>query len=114
MSAVDGDGGASYVPPGTWSVDAPRSRVAFAVKHMMLATMNGRFHEFDGVLEMGSGAPRATGVVRAASIDTNESVRDEHLRSSPTSSTSSAIRRSASTRPGSNTSTVGGCASSAT
>ncbi len=83
MSAVDGDGGASYVPPGTWSVDAPRSRVAFAVKHMMLATMNGRFHEFDGVLEMGSGAPRATGVVRAASIDTNESVRDEHLRSSP-------------------------------
>lgn len=83
MSAVDGDSGASVVPSGTWSVDATRSRVAFAVKHMMLATVNGSFHEFGGVLEMGPGAPRATGAVKAASIDTGEPVRDEHLRSSP-------------------------------
>ena len=50
---------------------------------MMLATVNGHFREFDGMLEVGSGAPRATGVVKAASIDTNEPVRDEHLRRSP-------------------------------
>jgi len=74
---------ASVVPSGKWSVDARRSSVAFAVKHMMLATVDGRFREFDGMLETGSGTPRATGVVKAASIDTNESVRDEHLRSSP-------------------------------
>jgi polyisoprenoid-binding protein YceI len=80
MSVVDGASGASVVPAGKWSVDAPRSSVAFAVKHMVLATVNGRFREFDGMLELGSGAPRATGVVKAASIDTNESVRDEHLR----------------------------------
>ncbi len=83
MSAVDEASGANVVPAGRWSVDAPRSSVTFAVKHMMLATVNGRFHEFDGVLEVGSGAPRATGVVKALSIDTNEPVRDEHLRSSP-------------------------------
>ncbi len=83
MSAVDRVSGVSVVPSGKWSVDASRSRVAFAVKHMLLATVNGRFHEFDGVLEMGSGAPRATGVVKAASIDTNDAIRDEHLRSSP-------------------------------
>ena len=82
MSAVDGAGAsvASVVPAGKWSVDASRSSVAFAVKHMMLATVNGRFRKFDGMLEMGSGAPRATGVVKAASIDTNEPIRDEHLR----------------------------------
>ncbi len=82
MSVVDGTSGASVVRAGKWSVDAPRSSVAFAVKHMMVATVNGRFREFAGILEVGSGAPRATGVVKAASIDTNEPVRDEHLRDS--------------------------------
>jgi polyisoprenoid-binding protein YceI len=82
MSAVDGAGGASIVPAGRWSVDAARSSVAFSLKHMMLATVNGRFREFDGVLEIGSGTPRAQGVVKAASIDTSEPVRDEHLRHS--------------------------------
>jgi polyisoprenoid-binding protein YceI len=80
---VDGTSGASVVPAGKWSVDAPRSSVAFAVKHMMLATVNGCFREFSGMLEIGPGAPRATGVVKAASIDTNERVRDEHLQRSP-------------------------------
>ncbi|HZL47878.1 MAG TPA: YceI family protein [Solirubrobacteraceae bacterium] len=75
--------GTNVVPAGKWSVDASRSSVTFAVKHMMLATVKGHFREFDGMLEIGSGAPRATGTVKAASIDTNESVRDEHLRSSP-------------------------------
>ncbi|MGA2163666.1 MAG: YceI family protein [Solirubrobacteraceae bacterium] len=83
MSVVDGTGGASVVPSGRWSVDASRSSVAFAVKHMMLTTVRGRFREFDGTLQIGSGAPRAAGAVRAASIDTNELVRDEHLQRSP-------------------------------
>jgi polyisoprenoid-binding protein YceI len=83
MSAVDRAGGASVVPTGRWSVDAPRSSVEFSVKHMVLATVSGRFREFEGVLEIGPGSPRATGVVRAASIDTGEPVRDEHLRRSP-------------------------------
>jgi len=83
MSVVDEASGTNVVPAGKWSVDASRSSVTFAVKHMMLATVKGRFHEFHGMLEMGSGAPRAAGVVEAASIDTSESVRDEHLRNSP-------------------------------
>jgi polyisoprenoid-binding protein YceI len=83
MSVMDGSSSPSFVPAGNWSVDATGSSVAFAVKHMGLATVNGRFGEFDGMLEMGAGAARATGVVKAASIDTKEPVRDEHLRSSP-------------------------------
>ena len=90
MFVVDRGSGASVVPAGKWSVDAPRSSVAFAVKHMMFATVNGRFREFDGMLEIGSGAPRATGTVKAASIDTNEAVRDEHLRSSSCTESSTA------------------------
>ncbi len=83
MSVMDEMSGASVVPAGKWSVDATRSSVAFAVKHMMLATLNGRFSEFYGMLEIGSDAQRATGAVKAASINTNEPVRDEHLRHSP-------------------------------
>lgn len=83
MSATDRASDASVVPSGKWSVDTPRSNVSFTLKHMMLATVNGRFREFDGTLETGSGAPRAAGVVKAASVDTNEPVRDEHLRNSP-------------------------------
>jgi len=75
--------GASVVPVGQWSVDAARSSVAFSVRHMVLATVNGRFREFSGTLEIGAGGARATGAVKAPSIDTNEPVRDEHLRRSP-------------------------------
>lgn len=82
MSIADGGPDASVVPFGKWSVDAGRSSVAFSVKHLMVARLNGRFREFDGMLEVGSGASRATGVVKVASIDTNEPVRDDHLRSS--------------------------------
>ncbi len=71
------------IPSGRWSIDAERSSVAFSMKHMLLATLNGSFDEFGGVLEIGTDAARATGTVKAGSIDTSEPVRDEHLRSSP-------------------------------
>ena len=71
------------MPSGTWSIDTTCSSVAFAVKHMIFATVDGRFREFDGTLELGEEAPRASGVVQAASIDTSEPVRDEHVRQSP-------------------------------
>jgi polyisoprenoid-binding protein YceI len=83
MPVMDETSTTGAIPAGRWSVDPSRSSVTFAVKHMLLATMNGRFHDFDGTLEIGAGAPHATGAVKAASIDTNEPVRDEHLRRSP-------------------------------
>ena len=70
-------------PAGVWPIDAGRSRVEFALKHMLLATLRGRFESFQGVLEIGAdGVARASGSVDAASICTGDAVRDEHLRSS--------------------------------
>jgi polyisoprenoid-binding protein YceI len=84
MSVLDSTGSANTVPASSkWSVDTERSRVAFAVKHMIFTTVDGCFRDFDGTLELGTETPRASGVVRAASIDTNEPVRDEHVRYSP-------------------------------
>jgi polyisoprenoid-binding protein YceI len=73
----------TVVPTGTWSVDPAHSKVGFAVKHMGIATVRGEFGEFEGTLEIADdlSSARAYGTVKAASVDTNESQRDTHLRS---------------------------------
>jgi polyisoprenoid-binding protein YceI len=71
------------IPTGTWAVDVQRSNVTFTVKHMLLATVKGRFREFEGTLEVRGDGASAKGAVQAASVDTNEPVRDGHLQSSP-------------------------------
>jgi|CZKG01.1.fsa_nt_gi polyisoprenoid-binding protein YceI len=81
MSSADRDGQIS--PDGEWSVDPSRSSVTFALKHMLMATVRGSFDDFEGTLAIASGTGQAEGRVRAASVETGDSVRDEHLRSSP-------------------------------
>jgi polyisoprenoid-binding protein YceI len=73
----------SAVPTGTWRVDPVHSSIQFAVKHMGIATVRGKFTRFDGLLEIGAdlSSSRATGKVDVASIDTDEPDRDAHLRS---------------------------------
>lgn len=72
----------AIAPQGVWNIDPSHSSIGFSVKHMMIATVRGRFAQFTGSLEVDSaGDARVTGVVPAASIDTNEPQRDEHLRS---------------------------------
>lgn len=80
---LDTERGIVRVPTGTWAVDPAHSSVEFRIKHMMISTVRGRFGEFKGTIEA---APdyrdsRVRGTIKAASIDTNESSRDEHLRS---------------------------------
>ena len=71
------------VPTGTWKIDPGHSNVAFSVKHLGIATVRGRFHEFEGTLEIGQdlGSARAYGTVKTASVFTNEEQRDADLRS---------------------------------
>ena len=73
----------TIVPTGTWSVDPAHSKIGFAVKHMGIATVRGEFTEFAGTLEIGEdlSSAKISGTVTAASVDTNEPQRDEHLRS---------------------------------
>lgn len=73
----------SLIPTGTWSVDAAHSTVGFAVKHMGIANVRGKFTEFAGTLEVADDLARssARGVVTVASITTEEEQRDAHLRS---------------------------------
>jgi polyisoprenoid-binding protein YceI len=80
---LETDRGIVRVPTGTWIVDASHSSVEFKVKHMMVSTVRGRFGEFEGTIEAATDYKDSTvrGSIQAASIDTNEPKRDEHLRS---------------------------------
>jgi polyisoprenoid-binding protein YceI len=68
---------------GTWSIDVSHSNVGFKVKHLGLAKTRGRFTAFEGTVVVGE-LPTDTTVdvrIEAASVDTNDGTRDEHLRS---------------------------------
>jgi polyisoprenoid-binding protein YceI len=73
----------TVVPTGTWKIDPGHSNVEFSVRHLGIATVRGRFQEFDGTLEIGEdlASARAYGTVQTASVYTNEEQRDNHLRS---------------------------------
>jgi polyisoprenoid-binding protein YceI len=57
--------------------------VQFAVKHMGIATVRGKFTRFEGTLDVGEdlSSSKAYGKVDVSSIDTDEPDRDAHLRS---------------------------------
>ena len=70
------------IPAGVWKVDPAHSSIEFGIRHLLITTVKGTFADFDGTVEIrGDGSGRATGTIRAASIDTHEPQRDEHLRS---------------------------------
>ncbi len=69
------------LPTGTWQVDPVHSSVEFHVKHLGIATVKGHFNEFEGTLEVTPEGAKAYGTVKAASVDTRQAQRDEHLRS---------------------------------
>jgi len=67
-----------------WHIDAAHSNLEFAVKHMMLATVRGRFGQVEGTVRFRGDEPETaavTVVVDVASIDTRSGQRDAHLRS---------------------------------
>jgi len=84
----------------TWKIDTAHTQVNFSAKHMMVTTVRGTFHDVQGTLELDETDPtRSRGEfhVETQSVDTNFGARDTHAP--PTSSTRSATRGSASSRP---------------
>ncbi len=68
----------------TWALDAAHSTVEFAVKHLMISNVRGRFSDITGTL---TGNPADASdfeldvTIGVASIDTRQEQRDGHLRS---------------------------------
>ncbi|MFI9150744.1 YceI family protein [Streptomyces sp. NPDC053367] len=77
-------GGSELPPPGPWTVDPAHSTVGAVARHLGISSVRGRFTDFTASIEV---APddvtesRVEAVIRAASIDTGNAMRDTHLRS---------------------------------
>jgi polyisoprenoid-binding protein YceI len=67
----------------SFSVDPSHSSVGFSVRHMMIAKVHGRFSRWSATLavdEADFSRSKVNASIEAASIDTNEAKRDEHLK----------------------------------
>lgn len=80
MSAVDTITAPQLVPTGTWKADPTHSTFEFAVRHMGIATVKGRFTDVAATLVVGD-EPVLEGTVGVASVDTDDEQRDSHLAS---------------------------------
>ncbi|HUF77127.1 MAG TPA: YceI family protein [Longimicrobiales bacterium] len=68
----------------TWQIDPAHSHVEFAVKHLMISTVKGRFGDVEGSVTVESDdaeTARIDVTIAAESIDTGVGKRDDHLRS---------------------------------
>jgi polyisoprenoid-binding protein YceI len=68
----------------TWTIDPTHSNAEFAIRHLMITTVRGRFTAIQGVAVTDDADPTQGSVevaIGAASIDTREAQRDAHLRS---------------------------------
>jgi polyisoprenoid-binding protein YceI len=63
-------------------IDPAHTEVGFIARHLIGTKVRGRFHEFSGTFTVAEDPEQSTltASVEAASIDTNNSMRDDHLR----------------------------------
>jgi polyisoprenoid-binding protein YceI len=75
---------ATATETSTWIVDPAHAEVGFAVKHLMISTVRGRFGVVEGNVVLDEADPSKSTVdvtIDVTSIDTRQEMRDNHLRS---------------------------------
>ena len=68
----------------SWNIDPAHAQVTFSARHMMIMNVRGRFEDFTGTVHFDERTPANSSVdvqIEAGSINTNDSQRDEHLKS---------------------------------
>lgn len=75
--------GVTLPQPGTFGFDVAHSTVGFVVRHLMVSKVRGRFGTYEGTLTVAED-PTESAVevtIDAASFDSGDAGRDEHVRS---------------------------------
>jgi len=68
----------------SWQLDPAHTNIEFAVKHLMISTVKGRFGDVNGVLKGDLSQPDGFELdvtIGTESVDTRQAQRDAHLRS---------------------------------
>jgi polyisoprenoid-binding protein YceI len=71
------------IPAGDFKIDPAHSRIGFAVRHLEINWVEGRFKEFEGTVHYDDKDVTKSSVeftAKVASIDTEVEARDKHLR----------------------------------
>ncbi len=68
---------------GVYTVDATHSNIDFIARHLVASKVRGNFTEFSGTVTIGDSVETSSveATVEAASITTNNEMRDGHLKS---------------------------------
>ncbi|MFD5156466.1 YceI family protein [Streptomyces hawaiiensis] len=69
---------------GDYVLDTARTRIGFTARAALVGKVRGRFEAFEGSARLDGGSPSESAVrltIRAASVQTRNRRRDEHLRS---------------------------------
>ena len=71
------------ISAGEWTLDPAHSVVEFAVRHLGISTIRGRFGGVEATLTVGDdlGGSSLTAEIDMSSVDTGNADRDAHLRS---------------------------------
>lgn len=71
------------IPAGTYAIDSAHSKIGFEVPHLVIATVEGRFTQFDGSITIDPKIEKSKANlnVDVASVDTDNKDRDTHLKS---------------------------------
>jgi polyisoprenoid-binding protein YceI len=74
---------AGYANAETFDVDPAHTRIGFAVKHMVVSTVQGELGKFQGAFELDDkdSLVKAEGAIDVTSINTRDEKRDAHLKS---------------------------------
>lgn len=72
-----------FAPASSWELDPAHTAVQFAVRHLMVSTVRGRFDDVKGTVTLDEADPTKSSVsatIEAKSINTANAKRDAHLR----------------------------------
>src|ERR1700736_2758444 len=83
QSATQTHASSPALTPGRWPIDPNHSAITFAIRHLGLSKVRGRFRVFDVFLNIGPSITEFEVVanIDLASIDTGNPDRDTHVRS---------------------------------
>jgi polyisoprenoid-binding protein YceI len=71
------------IAAGTYGIDVSHSEVGFVVRHLGLSKVKGRFHKFEGAVQIAENVLESSvsASIEVASVSTNDAQRDGHLLS---------------------------------
>lgn len=76
--------GVEYPAVGTYAFDASHTQIGFAVRHMAVSKVRGRFSKFEGTIEIAENPvdSKVSLTIDPDSVDSRDENRDNHLRTS--------------------------------